>query len=171
MPAVRRFFKQLFSLNGTPVGIAAGFCLGVGCSLVPIPFLGMFLALALAPLLRLNLPATYLGTALVNPFTGSLFYFGELWLGMTIVGKAPPPWSELRALDPRGWWNLATELTLPFAIGAGCAIVLTTCVLFPLLWGGLRVAQRRRNARASSAEPAASTPRVWAEQPNVRSNG
>jgi hypothetical protein len=86
MQRLRTWIRGLLTLHGTPRGIAGGFALGVGLSLIPVPFLGMVLALAAAPVVRANVPATYLGTAVINPFTGVVFYFGELWLGTLLLG-------------------------------------------------------------------------------------
>ncbi len=122
MSRIRAWAVSVVSLGGTPHGVAAGFALGVALSLVPIPFLGMFVALALAPVLRFNPVSTYLGTAVINPVTGSLFYFAELWLGMVLLGRPAPQWAELRALDGAGWWRLFVELLGPFALGAAVMI-------------------------------------------------
>jgi uncharacterized protein (DUF2062 family) len=151
--AFRERLRSLLSMDGTPRGIAGGFALGVSLSLVPIPFAGMVLALALAPFLRLNLPATYVGTAVVNPFTGAFFYAAELWIGMHLLGRSPPGWAELRALDARGWWQLFTELIVPFAIGATTLVLATLVVIFPLVH--LLVARVRSAAHREkeSADP------------------
>ncbi|MCA9713980.1 MAG: DUF2062 domain-containing protein [Myxococcales bacterium] len=122
MSRIRAWALRVVTLGGTPHGVAAGFALGVGLSLVPIPFLGMLLALALAPVLRFNPVSTYLGTAVINPVTGSLFYFSELWLGMLLTGRPAPRWQELRALDGLGWWRLFGELLGPFLLGAAVMI-------------------------------------------------
>jgi uncharacterized protein (DUF2062 family) len=122
MGRIRTWLSGLLALNGSPRGIAGGFALGVGLSLIPIPFAGMFLALALAPLVRVNLPATYLGTAVVNPITGTFFYAGELWLGLWLMGRPSPSWAELTALDAAGWWSLFTTMLGPFGVGVAVAI-------------------------------------------------
>lgn len=122
MGRIRTWLAGLLALNGSPHGIAGGFALGLGLSLIPIPFTGMLLALALAPVLRVNLPATYLGTAVVNPITGAVFYAGELYLGLALMGRPPPSWAELTALDARGWWELFKAMLGPFALGAAVAI-------------------------------------------------
>jgi uncharacterized protein (DUF2062 family) len=122
MQRLRAWVRGLLALNGTPRGIAGGFALGVGLSLIPVPFLGMVLALAAAPLLRANVPATYLGTAVINPVTGTLFYFGELWLGCWLCGLPLPRWAELVVLDGAGWWALFKALLGPFLLGAAVAI-------------------------------------------------
>ena len=45
MERLRAWVRGLLALNGTARGIAGGFALGVGLSLIPVPFLGMVLAL------------------------------------------------------------------------------------------------------------------------------
>jgi uncharacterized protein (DUF2062 family) len=112
------------TLNGSPHGIAAGFALGLGLSLIPIPFAGMFVALALAPLLGFNVPATYLGSAVVNPFTGPIIYFSELWLGATLMSQDILPWDEARGMSSHQWWDLFRGAIPPFLLGGA---VLATC--------------------------------------------
>ena len=141
---------KLISLGGTPHGIAGGFAVGVGLSLVPIPFAGMFVALALVPVLKFNPIATYLGTAVVNPVTGSFFYFFELWLGMQVMGLPAPSWAELGALDASGWWTLFTTLLRPFLVGAGVTIPCATAVSYLLVRALVRAWRGRHPADASA---------------------
>jgi len=141
MGPMRGFFDKLFRLNGTPVGIAVGFALGLGCSLVPIPVAGMLVGLALAPLLRLNLPATYLGSAVVNPFTGPAFYFAELWIGLRLCGRTAPEWTMLRELSAKGWWELFLSSLGPFAVGAAAMIMVTCTLAFVVVWLAVRRVQ------------------------------
>ena len=142
---VRGWVRGLLALNGSPRGIAGGFALGVGLSLIPVPFLGMVLALAAAPLLRANVPATYLGTAVINPFTGALFYFGELWLGTWLLGLPLPRWSELTQLDASGWWALFKEMLAPFLLGAAAAMPVISGLCYLIIYSLVR-AWRRRTA-------------------------
>ena len=140
---LRSWVRGLLALNGTPRGIAGGFALGVGLSLIPVPFLGMVLALAAAPLLRANVPATYLGTAVINPVTGSVFYFGELWLGCWLWGLPLPRWGELVLLDGSGWWALVKALLGPFLLGAAVAIPTLAGLSYVLVFALVRAWQRR----------------------------
>ncbi len=146
---VRRWAHTLLTLGGSPHGIAGGFALGLALSLVPVPFAGMFLALALAPILRLNLPATYLGTAVVNPVTGPAFYFAELWLGTWLMGDTLPRWAELRALDGSGWLALALQTLPRFALGAATSAAL----LAPAAYGLVRLAVRATRSRRGPRSP------------------
>lgn len=147
---IKQSAVKLLTLGATPNRVAAGFSLGLGLSLVPIPVVGMLVALALAPVLRVNPVATYVGTAVVNPITGTAIYFFELWVGMAVMGLEPPAWANLRQLDAGGWWVLFVDLLGPFAIGA--AIVATTSSLFGFLVVRTLVARYQRRAW-SVAEP------------------
>lgn len=131
---MRSWLRTLLTLNGTPRGVAGGVALGLSLSLVPVPFAGMFLALAVAPLLRCNLPATYLGTAIVNPFTGPFIYFGELWLGLWLTGRALPSWARMQELDAAGWWSVLEHAVVPFVLGAGLFCAAGLVLAFPLVW-------------------------------------
>ncbi len=122
MRRFRAWLVGLLSLNGSPRGIAGGFALGLGLSLVPIPVAGMLVALALAPIVRANPAATYLGSAVVNPFTGPAFYFLELWVGMWLWRLRAPSWEEMGALDGAGWWALFKDLLGPFLSGAALVV-------------------------------------------------
>lgn len=146
--ATGNWLGKLMRLGGTPHGIAGGFALGVGLSLVPLPFAGMVLALALAPVLRLSPPATYLGTAVVNPLTGSAFYFGELWLGLWLTQRPTPSWSEAKALDATQWLALAREALVPFAVGAAISIAVLSSLAYAAVFFATRRWQARRRAHA-----------------------
>src|SRR5690606_25196921 len=154
MRPVRAFLTKLATMHGTPLSIAGGFSLGMGLSLVPVPFAGMALALALAPVFRLHLPATYLGTAVINPVTGSAFYFAELWIGMWLLQREPPSWQELRALDVHGWWDLLLRLAGPFLLGACVLVTFCAVVVFPSLWWLTRKLQSARASTAAGQVPA-----------------
>ena len=143
---------RLLRLNATPHGIALGFTLGLALSLFPIPFLGMVVALALAPIVRASPPAVYAGTAVVNPLTGAAIYFAELWLGGRLTGDPLPAWADVRGYDWRGWWALFVERLPSFLLGALACMVLATLVAYPLLRAVVS-AYRRRHPLDPDAEP------------------
>lgn len=140
---LRGWFGGLVRLHGSVRGIAGGFAVGVGLSLIPVPFLGMVIALAAAPLLRLNVPATYIGTAVINPVTGAAFYIGELWLGLWLCGRPLPAWAELAGLDAGGWWALFTSMLAPFLLGAAVAIPVVAGLGYAGVYALVRAWQRR----------------------------
>ena len=149
---MRKWLRKLLTLNGSPRGVAGGFALGLSLSLVPVPFAGMFLALAVAPMLRCNLPATYLGTAIVNPFTAPFIYFGELCFGLWLTGRALPTWADMRALDAAGWWTVVKDSFAPFLLGAGCCCIGALALAFPLVWWLVARWQARNPRRAAPAK-------------------
>ena len=128
--------------------------LGMALSMVPIPVVGMLAALALAPLLRFNLPATYLGTAVVNPFTGPFIYFAELWLGLSLTGRSAPPFAELRTLSASGWWSLALSMLGPFAIGAAALMAASSVAAYVLVYRGAVRYQAAKRKEADAVAPA-----------------
>lgn len=124
---------RLLRLNASAHGIALGFSLGFALSLFPIPFLGMLVALAIAPLCGASLPAVYAGTAVVNPLTGAAFYFGELWLGSRLTGDPLPSWSQAREYDWQQWWSLCVGMLPAFLLGAVTSMLAATLVCYPTL--------------------------------------
>ncbi len=148
MAGLRQGVRTLVTQAGTPGGIAGGVALGLSLSLVPIPFAGMFLALALAPLLRLNLPATYVGTAIVNPLSGVFFYSAELWIGMWLLDRPAPTFATLRALDAGGWFATLRDMLGPFVLGAAVLCAASVTIVYPLVYAAVhrwRRGTRRRN--------------------------
>ena len=139
----------LLRLNASPHGIALGFALGLGLSLIPIPFLGMVVALALAPVVGASLPAVYAGTAVVNPVTGAAFYFAELWLGAQLTGAELPTWAEARSFDWRAWWELARSMLPTFFLGGLTLALAGAALSYPTL----RALATRYKARHEDREP------------------
>jgi len=151
---LRESVIKLLRLNASPHGIAFGFALGLGLSLIPIPFLGMILALALAPVVGASLPAVYAGTAVVNPLTGAGFYFAELWLGAQLTGEEFPSWAEARGFDWRQWWALARSMLPAFFLGGLSLAGASAALSYPTLRAiatryQARHGRGQREARAS----------------------
>ncbi len=126
--------RTLLRDGGTPNGIAAGFSLGVALSLIPAPFVGMLLALMIARAFGYNLPATYLGTAVVNPLTGPFIYFSQLWLGMQLTHQSPPAFTDVRHFSTAQWWDLLQTFVGPFFTGAAISMLATLLLSYPLVW-------------------------------------
>jgi uncharacterized protein (DUF2062 family) len=141
---------RLLRLHGSPHGIALGFTLGLSLSLFPIPFAGMLTALALAPLLGASLPATYAGTAVVNPLTGAAFYFAELWIGSVLTGDHLPSWAIAREYDWRDWWALTRTMIPAFLLGAAASMAGATALCYPTLRWLVARARKRANPSPES---------------------
>lgn len=141
----KTFLRRILTLNGTPRGIAGGFALGLFLSVVPTFGLGMVAALALAPVLRLNLPATYAGTLVVNPVTGFFFYAADYFLGAWMLGiedaaEIPSSFAEAKEFILRA--------PLPWYLGGFVlALVLSLIAYSGIFWGVRRFRKRREAGR------------------------
>ena len=150
---LRERVLALLRLNASPHGIAFGFALGLSLSLIPIPFLGMLVALALAPLVGASLPAVYAGTAVVNPLTGAGFYFAELWLGAQLTGVELPAWASAQTFGWREWWALAVGMLPTFLLGALSLATASALLSYPTL-RVLAGRYQRRHGRSGGAKQA-----------------
>jgi uncharacterized protein len=142
----KSFLRRLLTINGTPPGIAGGFALGLFLSVVPTFGLGMVAALALAPLLKLNLPATYAGTLIVNPFTGFFFYAADYFVGAWILGienaaRVPSTFAEAK--------DFILGAPLPWYLGG----IILAAVLSLVAYVGLFLAARGVQNRRRSVRP------------------
>ena len=88
--AGRYYVFRIKRLPGTPYTIACGFALGAAVSFTPFIGLHFVLAGLLAWVLRANLLASAIGTAVGNPWTFPGIWFGVLWLGSKILGRDMP---------------------------------------------------------------------------------
>lgn|SRR5690606_36187370 len=155
---VRLGVARLLRLNASPHGVAFGFTLGFAFSLIPIPFLGMVLALLLAPFVGASLPAVYAGTAIVNPLTGAAFYFGELALGGWMIGMEFPGWNEVRRYDWREWWGLFKGLLPAFLLGALTCMAAGSIIAYPTVrWLVAAYQRRKTKAKTKASTPLART--------------
>ncbi len=77
---------KLKRLQGSPYAIACGFACGAAVSFTPFIGFHFILAAALAWMLRGNIIASAIGTAVGNPWTFPFIWAGTIWLGTTILG-------------------------------------------------------------------------------------
>jgi hypothetical protein len=119
----------------------------------------MIAALALAPWIGANPPATYLGTAVVNPVTGAFIYILELRVGYAVLGLDPPALEGLVTLAPEPWIEVFRTSLTPFLVGALTCAVISTLVAYPSVWWlthavlkGVAHARARRRSRRERAQ-------------------
>lgn len=147
---VRDFAKRLLSLNGSPHGIALGFALGLFLSVLPTFGLGMVAALVAAPFLRANLVSTYLGTLVVNPFTGVFFYGLDYFAGALLLGYGRDV-AIPRSLDEL--FQAAGRVAVPLYVGGVIvAGVLSLAGYAVILWGAWAYRKKRGPSRTGSGE-------------------
>ena len=118
---IRYWTSRLKRLQGSPYSIACGFACGASVSFTPFIGFHFVLAAALAWMLRGNIIASAIGTAIGNPWTFPFIWAGITWLGTRILGYE------------RGQ-DMPEELTF------GTIFERPETVLVPMLVGGLPVA-------------------------------
>ena len=111
---------KLKRLQGSPYAIACGFACGAAVSFTPFIGFHFILAAVLAWVLRGNIIASAIGTAVGNPWTFPFIWAGIMWIGTWILGYE------------RGQ-ELPQELTF------GAIFEQPGTVLLPMLVGGLPV--------------------------------
>lgn len=113
--------------------VTRAFALGLFLSYTPLPIHAL-LATALALVLRLNIPATVVGTLLANPLTVVPMFVFAYWVGCSLLMVTSSP-----IHFEMSWRWLTTELVLiwrPFLLGC-LTMGLTTAVTGYVLLGGV----------------------------------
>jgi uncharacterized protein (DUF2062 family) len=113
--------------------VTRAFALGLFLSFVPLP-IHIFLAAALALVLRLNIPAAVLGTLLANPLTLVPMNLLAYWVGCQLLGIHERPLAFALTWD---WLtNHLLPVWKPFLLG--CLVMgTTTALLGYVVLGGI----------------------------------
>jgi uncharacterized protein len=142
---------RLWTLHRRAVTSAFGFGLAISFIPLPVHFLA---AAAIAVALRINLPAVYGTTLLVNPLTCMPVYYIAYRVGTTLLGISPesfhfhPSWT---------WFETSLQpVWKPFLLGCmACAVVtgLLGWLTLELVWRW-RVTMKYRMRHEASASAA-----------------
>ncbi len=132
--------------TSSPHQIALGFTLGLALSMLPVPFVGLALGIGSAALLRGNVVAAYLGSAIMNPLTGPFIFFTELWVGLTLLGEPVPSWDIVSRYGAGQWLHMLSEMLAPFGLGIGVMMLASIVFGYPLAYFGTAFAMKRRGA-------------------------
>lgn len=126
---------QKLAEHKSPHEVALGAGIGLFFSIIPLPFIGMLIALLIAWKRRLNLVATYLGTAIVNPFTVYFFYYLNYKVGAFFLGESIKiTFGNINELlNPHIIWDILGQL---FLGGVILAFVMSI-ILYSLVYVGI----------------------------------
>lgn len=150
------FAKRALRLNATPHAIAAGIAAGVFASFTPFVGFHFIIAAAIAWIIRGNLVASAIGTAVGNPLTFPFIWGATLEAGKLILyGRHPA------GMGPQDighlLWNLEfAELWEPFlkpmAVGS-LPLGLAATLLFYVLtrWAAVAFREQRKKHLAERA--------------------
>lgn len=166
--SVRYIVHRVKRLPATPHAIAAGFAAGAAVSFLPAIGLHFLLGFGLAWLVRGNLLASALGTAVGNPLTFPLIYSTAYRVGLQILdpGSAPLPHdaapdvvAEGTALVAEGLSRSEVDAFLPMlkvtAVGAVPMALVAFAVFYALIFKlATRFQEGRRHRRRMRLQPA-----------------
>ncbi len=129
---IRQGLRRMLQENSTPLRLGAGAALGTFIGLTPLYGLHIILVLALAPVLRVNLPAALLASQISNPLLAPLLIYASVWLGEWLGAGSGPA----IALDGskgagfvRAWFVGGTVLGVLAGLALGAAVALLRAVL------------------------------------------
>lgn len=132
--------------------VVPGFSLGLFIAFTPIPahtLLGVLLALVL----KVNIPATIIGTLLMNPLTFAPMFWLAYRVGLLLLGFEPQPFEPELSLEwlTHGFINVWQPLLLGCML-CGALASLIGFIGLDLLWrasiADYLAARRRRNSRS-----------------------
>lgn len=147
----RYYLARISRLKATPHQIAIGFACGAAVSFLPLIGLHFLLGAALAFVLRGNIIASAVGTAVGNPWTFPFIWASTFALGNWLIGAAGSGGHAVHHLSVSLLLHHPWEVFLPMAIGGiptglavGAASYLIVCRL-------VSAYQERRHRRIAGA--------------------
>ncbi|ADZ70323.1 DUF2062 domain-containing protein [Polymorphum gilvum] len=163
MRSFRYYAKRVLRLSASPNAIALGFAAGAFASFTPFMGFHFLIAAAIAYVIRGNLLASALGTAVGNPLTFPFIWATTYKIGNIILGADRP------AATPHGFsgdfhdhlfsksFDALWPLIKPMLIGAVPLGSVVAIIFYVLVYQGVRAYQDRRRRRMSDIRNGAAT--------------
>jgi uncharacterized protein (DUF2062 family) len=149
--SARYFSKRALRLTATPHAIAAGIAAGAFASFTPYMGFHFVIAAAVAWVIRGNLIASAIGTAVGNPLSFPFIWASTMALGRFILyGYHPGDIAPLhlgRALWHLDFHEIWQPLLLPMSIGGLILGVVAGLFFYGLTWWTVRTFQAQRRHR------------------------
>jgi len=150
--AIRYHSKRLLRLSGTPHSIAAGFAIGVGLSATPFIGLHLILCFVAALLLRGNMIAAAVGTAVGNPLTFPFIWLASYESGSVILGwfgkpLAPADFSRIGDGLFNDSWGTLWPIFEPMIIGSIPIAIVAGAISYGLVFYSASAFQASRRQR------------------------
>jgi uncharacterized protein (DUF2062 family) len=149
--SARYFSKRVLRLTATPHAVAAGVAAGAFASFLPYLGFHFIIAGVLAWLLRGNLIASALGTAVGNPITFPFIWGCSLGLGRYVLDGSEP--GQLKPLElGRVLWELDFALLWqpflkPMTVGGAMLGALCGLILYLVTYWAVGVCREQRRRR------------------------
>lgn len=142
------YAKRILRLSATPYAIAVGCAIGAFASFTPFVGLHFAISIALAWLVRGNIIAAAIGTAVGNPLTFPLIWASTYQLGHAILrgeqALAPPPFG--RDLLERSIDNLSPMIKT-MSVGSLPLGILAGLVVYAIVYKSVAAYQANRRKR------------------------
>lgn len=135
--------------------VAGGTAIGIFLGLSPAYGLHVILAIAVAYLLRQNIPAAFVSCWVFNPVTAPLLIAAETWLGSWLAGHVRPEVDGVAESLSGTAMQVAWQLALgSFVLGIAGSAASYALVLFGYRWASrLLVPAREAPPAAAPSEP------------------
>ena len=149
--SARYFSRRVLRLTATPHAVAAGVAAGAFASFLPYMGFHFLIAAGLAWLLRGNLIASALGTAVGNPITFPFIWGCSLGLGRYVLDGSEP--GQLKPLElGRVLWELDFALLWqpflkPMTVGGAMLGTLCGLILYLVTYWAVGVFREQRRKR------------------------
>jgi len=145
------FAKRALRLSATPHAIAAGIAAGAFASFTPYMGFHFVIAAAIAWVIRGNLIASALGTAVGNPLSFPFIWASTMGLGrLVLYGSHPGDVAPLhlgRALTSLDFHEIWQPLLLPMSIGGFILGALVGLLFYAITWWAVHAFQLQRRHR------------------------
>ena len=162
--STRYFGKRVLRLTATPHAIAVGFAAGAFASCTPLVGFHFLTGFALAYVVRGNLIASALGTAIGNPLTFPFIWASTFKIGQWILHGRPPTADpqQVQQQFQEGLFEKSFDslwpMLKPMFIGAVPLGLVVGSVSYVIVYKSVEVYQRRRRVTlANKNKPPYST--------------
>lgn len=157
-------WHRLHRLPGTPHSIAAGFACGAAMSVTPFIGVHIFIAGALAWLIRGNVVASAFGTILGNPWTFPVIWLTTYYFGSVLIGNGIPSGEmalsftdmfsglvrSMIEADGALFMERVWPVWWPMIVGSIPSALFTGTVVYFVFYRLVEVYQRRREVRRTA---------------------
>lgn len=140
---------RIVRLPDTPHRIAAGFASGVAASITPLIGFHFLLAGLLAWMLRGNIIASAIGTAVGNPWTFPFIWLITYKLGAQVLGRVADE-NAVKGLSIENLFNDPGAVLGPMLLGAVPLALLSWCGTYFILKYMIAFYRARKNKRAQA---------------------
>ena len=130
------FWRRILRVRATPHEVALGCAAGVFAACTPFLGFQMALAIALAYLLRVSVPAALLGTFVGNPLSWPAIWTASYVAGVWVLGNDPAYATEHLTAGANA---LGATLLAPTSDVINLAVVNLSPIMAPMAIGGLVV--------------------------------